>query len=102
MFNPLTKENFDAISVIMLSDLAGVLAEKGIALTWTPGVAKYVSENSYSEKYGARNMRRFIQRSIEDPVAEKIISDHGGRISAVRLSMKGGSVGVECTYAGNA
>ncbi len=101
VFNPLTKENFDAISVIMLSDLAGVLAEKGISLSWTPGVAKYVSENSYSEKYGARNMRRFIQRNIEDPLAEKIISDHGGRISAVRLSMKGGSVGVECTYAGN-
>lgn len=52
-------------------------AKKGIEATFTDECAKYVAEKSYSAKFGARNMRRFIQIEIEDRIAEKLIETRG-------------------------
>ncbi|MBP3377152.1 MAG: ATP-dependent Clp protease ATP-binding subunit, partial [Clostridia bacterium] len=76
-FNSLTQENFVGIAALMLSDLCGALAKKGINATFTDAAAGFVAEKSYSAKYGARNMRRFIQTEIEDKVAEKLIAARG-------------------------
>ena len=79
-FRHLTVEDFRYIAGIMLGDLAKQLEKKGIALTFREGAVAYVAEKSFSETYGARNMRRFIQKEIEDPIAGEII----GRKGAVR------------------
>ena len=71
-FRPLDKSDFEHIAAIMLGDTKKALSERGIDLMWTPAVEKYIAEKSFSEKYGARNMRRFISREIEDAAAEKI------------------------------
>ena len=90
VFKPLTRENFKSIARIMLNDLGGVLAEKGISFEYTDDVAALVAEKSYSVKYGARNMRRFIQREIEDRLAEIMISDYDRKISRVTVAVAEG------------
>ena len=74
----------------MLNDIGGVLAEKGISFEYTDDVAALVAEKSYSVKYGARNMRRFIQREIEDRLAEIMISDYDRKISRVTVAVAEG------------
>ena len=90
VFKSLTRENFKSIARIMLNDLGGVLAEKGISFEYTDDVAALVAEKSYSVKYGARNMRRFIQREIEDRLAEIMISDYDRKISLVTVAVAEG------------
>ncbi|MBQ4353863.1 MAG: ATP-dependent Clp protease ATP-binding subunit [Clostridia bacterium] len=76
-FNALTEENFKAIASLMLGDLSSVLEKKGITATFTDACRDYVAEKSYSAKFGARNMRRFIQTEIEDRIAQLLIEKRG-------------------------
>ncbi len=86
-FNSLTVENFSSIAAIMLDELKSALEEKNIRLTYSSDVLEYIAKNSYSQKFGARNMRRFIRTNVEDGLAEKIISDYNKTISGVALSV---------------
>ena len=95
-FRSLSVEDFGEIAKIMLSQLADVLAEKGMSLKFDDEVAKTVAEGSFSEKYGARNMRRYIQKNIEDKLAEMIISDYTGSYTKVLLTVKNGEITVKC------
>jgi ATP-dependent Clp protease ATP-binding subunit ClpA len=80
----------------MLGELAEVLKEKGITLEYDDSVAKVVAEGSFSEKYGARNMRRYIQKNIEDKLAEQIISDYTCSYSTAKLTVSNGEIAVKC------
>ncbi len=84
-FNSLTVKDFSAIAEIMLEELRTALAEKSIKLTYSNEVLEYIAKKSYSQKFGARNMRRFIRTHIEDGLAEKIISDYNKTICGVAL-----------------
>lgn len=95
-FNSLTKENFEKIADIMLGELREALTEKEIALTYTRDTLKYIGEKSYSAKFGARNMRRFIQTHIEDAIAEKVIADYNRSITKVHIYVKNGEIAVSC------
>ena len=77
-FRALSMDDFAEIARIMVSDMTELLLEKGITLTVTEALYRHIAEASYSVKYGARNMRRYIQRELEDKVAELIISTRGG------------------------
>ena len=96
VFNSLTENDFCNIVKIMLGDLITVLSDRNITMTYTDNAAKLIADESYSVKYGARNMRRYIQRNIEDVIAEHIISDIYGKISTVNVSVKSGLLHVEC------
>lgn len=74
-FKKLTKDDFVKIASLRLEELSAAAAEKGITLSFEEEVFSYVADQSYSEKYGARNMARFIQTSIEDKIASQILSD---------------------------
>ena len=95
-FNSLTADDFTYIVKIMLSDLAGALDEKGITLKCTDSAAKLIAERSYSHKYGARNMRRYIQKNIEDKLAELIISDYNHTYTQANINVKDGELVVSC------
>ncbi len=95
-FRSLDVNDFEKIAHIMLSQLAEVLTEKGIKLEYDDEVAKAVAVGSFSEKYGARNMRRYIQKNIEDKLAEKIISDYTGAIGSAKLAVNDGEITVSC------
>ena len=74
-FNSLSVVDFEKIADIMLGKLKDHLLEKGIIFKYTKNTLAYIAKESYSEKFGARNMRRFIEKNIEDKIAE-IMIDH--------------------------
>jgi ATP-dependent Clp protease ATP-binding subunit ClpC len=73
-FNHLTEENFRAIAALMLDEVRTAMAERGMTLHWTPAVIDYLVHKGYSETYGARNLRRTIQRDVEDAIATAIVA----------------------------
>ena len=73
-FNHLTEENFRAIASLMLDEVRAAMAERGMTLHWTPAVIDYLVRKGYSETYGARNLRRTIQRDVEDAIATAIVA----------------------------
>ena len=85
-FNRLSEENFRSIAGIMLGELRENLEEHGVALHWDESVIDRLVKTSYSVTYGARNLRRTIQREIEDGVAEKIIDSFEAPISQIALT----------------
>jgi ATP-dependent Clp protease ATP-binding subunit ClpB len=93
-FNQLTEENFKAIAELMLEELGDLLAEKDIVLGWDESLVDHLVKTGYSVTYGARNLRRLIQKEIEDSIAEKIIAGRSGKVTAVTLSAEDGKVEV--------
>ena len=73
-FNHLTEENFRAIASLMLGEVRPAMAERGMTLHWTPAVIDYLVAKGYSETYGARNLRRTIQRDVEDAIASAVVA----------------------------
>ncbi|MBR0235949.1 MAG: ATP-dependent Clp protease ATP-binding subunit [Clostridia bacterium] len=94
-FRALDMNDFVRIAEIMLGDMKKTLAEKGISLVWTDAAAKYVAEKSFSTKFGARNMRRFISRNIEDAVAEKIIAAGQRGVKMISVDAKDDEIVIE-------
>ncbi|MGN1306135.1 MAG: AAA family ATPase [Faecousia sp.] len=93
-FNKLTEENFRGIAAIMLGELRGNLDEHGIHLTWDDSLLEYLVKKSYSLTYGARNLRRTIQRELEDAIAEKIIDSYEHPITQIKLTADGEQVSI--------
>ena len=91
-FNQLTEDNFRAIAALMLNELRSVMDERHIVFTWDDGVIDYLVRESYSIQYGARNLRRLIQKQIEDAVAAEIIDGHKGQVSHISVSAPEGKV----------
>ncbi len=73
-FRSLDRNDFEKIAVIMLNELCSALRSKGYTVGYDEKAVKAIARNSYSERFGARNMRRYIQTALEDVIAEKIIS----------------------------
>ena len=94
VFNRLTRENFGDICRLMLDDLKGVLAEKDINFVYDDAAVEYLVAKGYSEKYGARNLRRLIQTDVEDAVATDIIESYNSAVTQVSVSAKDGKLTV--------
>ena len=93
-FNKLTEDNFKAIASIMLGELRDTLKEKGITFTWDESLLDYLVKKSYSMTYGARNLRRQIQKDLEDAIATRIIDSYQQSISQIKATADGDSVQV--------
>ena len=91
-FNKLSEENFRGIAKIMLEELKVNLEERGIHLSWDESIVDYLVTQSYSITYGARNLRRCIQRELEDGIAGKIIDSFEEPISQIKLTTQEGKV----------
>ena len=87
-FNRLTEEHFQGIARIMLNELAGSLKEKGITFTYDDALVAWLTHKSYSLTYGARNLRRTIQKEVEDPMASKIIDSYENPITQVKATVE--------------
>ena len=88
-FNRLTEENFLGIADIMLRELQDSLSARGLTLTWDETVKALLVKKAYSALYGARNLRRTIQRELEDPISQAIIDSFEHPISAIRILTDG-------------
>ena len=91
-FNRLDEKNFVAIARIMLDELAASLKEKGFIFTYDDAVAAYLANKSYSLTYGARNLRRTIQKELEDVIATRIIDSYDHPVTQLRAVMKDGAI----------
>ncbi len=91
-FRRLTKEDFKSIAAIMLGDLRKSLAEKNIAFSYSDDALGFIADKSYSVKYGARNLRRFIQTEVEDRIAELVIASYDEKIDSLRLELENGEL----------
>ena len=91
-FRPLSEETFRAIADLMLRQLRDVMEERRIAFTWDGSVIDYLVEKSYSLQYGARNLRRQIQKDIEDAIAAEIIDKHKGQVRSISVAAADGVV----------
>ena len=87
-FNHLTEENFLGIADIMLDELRSSLLERGLSLDWDESLRAYLVKKAYSMVYGARNLRRTIQRDLEDPISEKIIESFERPISSIHVTVE--------------
>ena len=93
-FNRLSEENFRAIADIMLKELQASLQDKGITLSYDEKLLEWLTEQSYSITYGARNLRRTIQKELEDPLATQIIDSYDHPVSQARVTVEDGKIKV--------
>ena len=91
-FNHLTKEDFLGIADIMLEELRSSLQNRGLTFTWTDQVRQHLADKAYSVVYGARNLRRTIQKELEDPISEAVIDSFEKPISGISARMEDGAI----------
>ena len=87
-FNRLTVEHFRSIARIMLGELVDSLKDKGIHFTYDDALVTFLTKKSFSRTYGARNLRRTIQKELEDPMATKIIDSYEHPVSQVKATVE--------------
>jgi ATP-dependent Clp protease ATP-binding subunit ClpA len=92
-FNQLSKEDFSVIARLMLGELAAQMSEKrNMSLSYDNSLVDYLVEKSYSLKYGARNLRRLIQKEVEDAIVTLIINSQGQGVAGVTLMVQEGKI----------
>ena len=96
-FNQLSEENFRAIAALMLGEVREVLAQRGTELHWDDSVIDHLVKEAYSVTYGARNLRRAIQKQIEDAIAQQVVSSQNAAIKAIDLTAADGKVNISIT-----
>ena len=91
-FNQLTQEDFKKIAALMLEELRASLADRGITFSWEGSLLDYLVEKSFSAQYGARNLRRRIQKDLEDAIASRIIDNWQHPVTQIRAAAPGGQL----------
>ena len=94
-FNRLDEENFEGIARIMLDELKTSLAEKGLHFSYDDAVVRYLTHKSFSTTYGARNLRRTIQKELEDVMASRIIDSYENPVTQLRAVMEGDTLVIQ-------
>ena len=93
-FNSLTEENFADIAVLMLNEVRDVMKTRDLVLSWDESVPAWLVKKGYSTVYGARNLRRLIQKEVEDTVAARIVEARGTPLSEIHLTAD--EAGIHC------
>ena len=88
-------KNFRAIAELMLGEVKEVLAQRNVAFSWDESLLDYLVKEAYSVTYGARNLRRLIQKQVEDVLAQRIIDRHGEGTKEILLSAPHGTINME-------
>lgn len=91
-FRHLSVGDFEKIAGIMLAKLKNHLIEKDIRLVYTNELLAYIAQESFSDKYGARNMRRYIERNVEDAIANLIIEKFPDAVTGISLSISNNQI----------
>ena len=91
-FHQLTEDNFRDIARIMLDELKASLSDKGFGFMYDDGVVDVLVKKSYSAAYGARNLRRCIQKELEDPMANLIIDAFEHSVTQLKATAEDGQI----------
>ncbi len=95
-FRSLDERDFGRIAAIMLDELKLALGEKNIKLSYTDAAAAWIASHSFSRKFGARNMRRYIQKEVEDRLASILIADYRKFYSFVKIDADESGIRIHC------
>ncbi len=95
VFHPLTEENIESICTLMLNQVADRLHDRAIRLTWTEEVVSKLAREGYDVKYGARPLRRLIQRTVEDALSEELLAGHIALGDGVKLVVEEDKIAVK-------
>ena len=95
-FSSLTQADFESIAQLMTDKVAAHMAEKGIRVTFDDAVLVKIAKESYSEKFGARNMRRYIEKNVEDLLAGAVIEHYESRLVGIHFSVKDDKIVIDC------
>ena len=95
-FRQLDESDFVKIASIMLDELKEALAEKNIKLSYTDAATALIAQKAFSRKFGARNMRRYIQKEVEDKLAGMIIADYRKFYSFAKIDSDGETISIHC------
>ena len=85
-FNKLAEEDFRPIARLMLDELRESMKEKGLTFSYDDALVAYLVKKSYSAAYGARNLRRTIQKEVEDQLALTIINSYDHPVTQLAAS----------------
>ncbi len=94
-FNHLTEEHFLGIADIMLRELRDSLESRGLSFSWSDAVPAHLVKKAYSTTYGARNLRRTIQKELEDPISLAIIDSFESPIASISADIREDAVALE-------
>ena len=89
MFEPLTKENIEGILKLQIKGISDMLADKGIRITFTPKAISYLCSKGYDIAYGARPIKRLLQKELVNELATKIISGELNKESDIEVDSSG-------------
>ena len=92
MFHPLTKENIGGIIGLIVDDLNKRLSDRDLHLTLTPEAERFVVDNAYDPAYGARPLKRYIQKNVETLAAKLILQDAVDEGDTILIDVKNGSL----------
>jgi ATP-dependent Clp protease ATP-binding subunit ClpB len=93
VFHRLSREEIEKIVEIQLRQVARTVADRGIQLIWTPDARRGLSERGYDPTFGARPLKRLIQREVSDALARKILNNQIA--SGDRVELRAGKEGLE-------
>ncbi len=93
-FLPLSEESYAKIAKLNLKELEAPLAEKKLELNISEDVYKVIAKKAFGGKFGGRDIRRVIRSDIEDKIAELLIENSEGELSAVDISVNGEEIAV--------
>ena len=92
MFDPLSKADIRDILHIQMEDLRKKLAENGITIAFTPAFEDYMVEHGYEPSYGARPIKRLMQRELVNMLAKSILDNTVHRDSTITVDSAGGRI----------
>ena len=95
VFHSLTEPEIQRIAELLLRQVAGRLEEQEIHLTWEQNVVEKLAEDGYDPKFGARPLRRLIQRTVEDTLSEELLKGEIALGQEVRMVLREGEIAVE-------
>ena len=92
LFKPLTKENIGGIIRLIVDDLNRRLADRELSIELTPEAEAFVVENAYDPVYGARPLKRYIQKYVETLSAKLILSDQVNAKDVILITVEDGAL----------
>ncbi len=89
LFKPLTKENIGGIIKLIVQGLNRRLADRDLTISLTPEAESYIIDQAYDPVYGARPLKRYIQKHVETLSARLILSDQVEQGDTIRIQVEG-------------
>jgi len=94
-FAPLSKEHFTEIARLMLGELVGPIAERGITFSWSDEAAAHLAQMSADGRRGARDLRNAVRRQVENRIAMMLVTEGDAIASALRVEVENGDIVVK-------